>query len=80
LTVRLRAACDRPATARALRDAVRADTPGFVGLRVRGSNLEVEVHAASAASARATLDDLLACLKAAEQAVPSSRGPVSPQR
>lgn len=69
--MRLRAACDRPAAARALRDAVGADTPEFVHLAVRGSDLEVRLTAATAASARATLDDLLACLKAAEQAVPS---------
>lgn len=56
-----------------MRTAVAVDTPDFVTLRVRGSSLEVALTAASAASARATLDDLLACLKAAERAVPSRR-------
>ncbi len=68
----MRAERDRPSAARALREAVRADTPAFVRLAVRGNALEVRLEATSAASARATLDDLLACLKAAERLAPSA--------
>jgi transcription factor Pcc1 len=64
----VRRACRSPQAARALRDAVIADTPDFVTLRVHGSYLTVRLKASSAASARATLDDLLACLGAAERA------------
>ncbi len=77
MTVGLRARCADARTARALRDAVRADTPGFVRLEVRGPLLEIRLRPATAASARATVDDLLACLKAAERSVevdaPSAR-------
>ena len=68
MTVVVRRSCRSPRVARALLDAVRADTPEFVSLRVDGSRLVVRVTAPSAASARATLDDLLACLGAAERA------------
>lgn len=61
--------CRTPAEARALRDAVAVDTPPFVRLRCRGRTLRIELRARSAASARATLDDLLACLRAAERTV-----------
>ncbi len=68
MTVVVRRRCRSPAAARALREAVQADTPDFVRLLVRGSTLTIRLEAASAASARATLDDLLACLGAAERA------------
>lgn len=67
MRVELRRACRSPGAARILRDAIAVDTPGFVTLRVRGSDLIVHVTADSAESARATLEDLLACLKAAER-------------
>jgi len=72
LTVRLRASLARPSEARALREAVAVDTPEYVGLSVRGADLEIRLTADSAASARATLDDLLACLKAAERLLASA--------
>ncbi len=68
MTVVVRRACRSPRAARALRDAVRADTPDFVVLRADGASLTVRLTAPSASSARATLDDLLACLGAAERA------------
>lgn len=61
--------CRSPTEASALRDAVAADTPEFVRLSVRGARLEISLRASSPASARASLDDLLACLKAAEAAL-----------
>ncbi len=68
MTVVVRRRCRSPEAARALRAAVRADTPDFVRFRVRGPTLTIRLEAATAASARATLDDLLACLGAAERA------------
>ncbi|HYA54375.1 MAG TPA: KEOPS complex subunit Pcc1 [Thermoplasmata archaeon] len=67
LTVRLRGAFPDATTARRVADAVRADNPSFVTIAVDGSELEVRLTATSAASARATLEDLLACLRAAER-------------
>lgn len=67
MTVRLRRACGSPEVAARLVAAVSADNPAFVTVRAVGSDLEVELTSRSAASARATLDDLLACLQVAEK-------------
>jgi hypothetical protein len=48
-------------------EAVRADNPSFVSVETEGSDIEIRLTANSAASARATLEDLLACLCAAER-------------
>ena len=48
-------------------DAVRADNPSFVSVESNGNAVEIRLTANSAASARATLEDLLACLRAAEK-------------
>jgi len=53
--------------ASALREAVRVDTPELVHLGIDGPTLDIRLTARSAASARATLEDLLACLKVAER-------------
>ncbi|HTP54603.1 MAG TPA: hypothetical protein VML94_06580 [Thermoplasmata archaeon] len=52
-----------------------ADTPEFVALRCDGAVFEIRLEATSAASARATLEDLFACLKAAERALGADRSP-----
>ncbi|MGP8078336.1 MAG: hypothetical protein ACLQD8_06990 [Thermoplasmata archaeon] len=52
-----------------------ADTPSYVDLRAVGRALEIRLTARSAASARATLEDLFACLKAAERAIVLARSP-----
>jgi hypothetical protein len=48
-------------------EAVRADNPAFVSVEAVGSEIEIRLTSSSAASARATLDDLLACIRAAER-------------
>jgi len=48
-------------------EAVRADNPEFLSVEVQGPVIEVRLTAPSAASARETLDDLLACVRAAER-------------
>ena len=68
MSVTVRRSCASAALAERLRAAVAADTPEYVHVDVRGTNLEIQLRAPSAASARATLEDLLACLKAAEGA------------
>lgn len=72
MTVEVRRRGGSERAARALLDSVRADTPDFVHLAVEGSELVIRLEAKSAASARATLEDLLACLKAAESATGSA--------
>ncbi|MGA9840155.1 MAG: KEOPS complex subunit Pcc1 [Thermoplasmata archaeon] len=64
----VRRSCASADAAQRLRAAVVADTPPFVRLEVEGTSLVVRVASPSAASARATLEDLLACLSAAERA------------
>ena len=46
---------------------MRADNPSFVTVEAHGSEIEIRLTASSAASARTTLEDLLACLRAAER-------------
>ena len=73
MTVTVRHRCARRSLAEALRRAVIADNPSYVAVTTEGTELVVRVTARSAASARTTLDDLMACLSAAERAVaPSS--------
>jgi hypothetical protein len=67
VTVVVRHHCLDAAEAIALRAAVAADNPPYVELSVDGADLEIRLTATSAASARTTLEDLLACLKAAER-------------
>ena len=67
MTVVVRRTFASAAEARALVAAVAADTPGYVALAADGPTLEIRLSAASATSARATLEDLLACLRAAER-------------
>lgn len=51
-----------------LRRALAVDTPEFVSLTVDGAVLEIRTRAPSARSARATMEDLIACLQVAERA------------
>lgn len=55
--------------------SVVADNPGFVSGRLTGDRLVIEVSHPSPASLRATLDDLIACIAAAERAGPVARPP-----
>lgn len=48
-------------------DSLRADTPDWIELTADGPTFRVHLVARSPTSARATLDDLLACVRAAER-------------
>ncbi len=72
MTVTVLRSCPSRAVAERLAAAVAADNPPYVKVSVEGNALTIRLTARSAASARATLDDLLACLTAAERAVPTS--------
>ena len=69
MTVVARRSYATPEVAERLRRALAADTPEFVTLTVEGSTLHIRTQASSARSARATLEDLIACLQVAERAV-----------
>ena len=75
MTVTVRHRCGSPHLAEALCRAVAVDNPSYVDVTTEGPNLLVRVTANSASSARTTLDDLMACLGAAERAGTSSRPP-----
>ena len=55
--------------AKAVADALEPDNEGFVKTNVEGKVLKAVVFAATPESLRHTLDDFLACLKVAEEAV-----------
>ncbi|MGA8664128.1 MAG: KEOPS complex subunit Pcc1 [Thermoplasmata archaeon] len=59
--------CRSPEEAERLRRALAVDSPGYVTLSVEGRDLVLGTSASSAARARATLEDLLACLQVAER-------------
>ncbi len=80
MTVVVRRDCADAAEARALHGAVAADNPSFVEVSVQGRQLEIRVRATSAASARSTLEDLMACLQAAERARKSGPSGPDPSR
>ncbi len=67
MTVAIRHACASAESAEHLRRAVVADNPAYVSVTVEGTELIVRLTARSAASARSTLEDLMACLAAAER-------------
>jgi len=68
VTVVARHACASRTEAERLSRVLAADNPEHVRVEVDGSDLVVRVAPGAAASVRATLDDLLACLLAAEKA------------
>ncbi len=70
MSVEARRRCASPGGAERLRRALAPDTPDFVSLQVVGSDLVLRASAPSARSVRATFEDLVACLQAAERAAP----------
>ncbi|MGI0053507.1 MAG: KEOPS complex subunit Pcc1 [Thermoplasmata archaeon] len=55
------------AEAERIRRSLESDRPAYLATRRVGATLRIELQAEGAASARATLDDLIACLGAAER-------------
>lgn len=72
--------CPTRAIAEHLAAAVAADNPPFVLVSVEGTELAIRLTSPSASSARATLDDLLACLQVAERSLPDTGGSPVPVR
>lgn len=69
MIVELRRTWSSPEIAARIAQAVAADNPEYVRATAEGATLVLRVRSTSAASARASVDDLLACVRAAEQSV-----------
>ncbi len=69
MTVSLARRYDDPHVAELVAAAIGADNPGHVEVGTAAGSIKIRVVAPSAASARATLEDLMACVQAAEGTV-----------
>ncbi|MGP8072841.1 MAG: KEOPS complex subunit Pcc1 [Thermoplasmata archaeon] len=65
--VRARRTYRSPEEAERLRRALAVDSPEYVTLAVEGRDLVLGTAATSASRARATMEDLIACLQVAER-------------
>ena len=68
LTLDLRFAYDDERTAKAVLAAVAPENGGYVGARIDGCAVFYHIEAETAGAMRNTADDLLACIRAAEEA------------
>jgi len=68
LELELRIDYDDAETAKAVLGAIEPDNEGYVGSRIEVSTLFFTIKAKDAGSMRNTADDLLACIKIAEEA------------
>ena len=68
LELELRIDYDDTDTAKAILKATEPDNEGYVDSRIEGSTLFFIIKAEDAGSMRNTVDDLLACIKIAEEA------------
>lgn len=68
LELELRIDYDDADTAKAVLGAIEPDNEGYVESRIEGSALFFTIKAKDAGSMRNTADDLLACIKIAEEA------------
>ncbi|MBO4569430.1 MAG: hypothetical protein J5674_05725 [Candidatus Methanomethylophilaceae archaeon] len=62
--------------ARAVMDALGPDNGGYVESSLDGGTLTLRMESESAGALRNTMDDLMACLKAAEDAIGAGRRPI----
>ena len=67
MSVAARRRCASPEAAERLRRALAVDSPPFVSLEVDGADLLLRAAGPTARSLRATFEDLVACLQAAER-------------
>ncbi|MBR7005462.1 MAG: hypothetical protein IKH98_00815 [Candidatus Methanomethylophilaceae archaeon] len=61
--------------ARSVMEAVRPDNGSFVESSLEGRALVLRMEASSAGTLRNTMDDLMACIKAAEDAIDAGLRP-----
>ena len=62
-------------TAKAVFDSVSPDNEGYVSTELRGNQLVMRMSSDNAGSLRNAADDLMACIKAAEEASGLVSGP-----
>ena len=74
ITLDLEAEYPDAGTAEAVLAALGPDNAGYVEAEVRGCSILFRMGSESAGSLRSTADDLMACLKAAEDAVRAAGG------
>ena len=80
MTVVLRHRCATAEEARRLARAVAADNPTHVRVVAEGRELAIALDPTGPASARATLDDLLACLQTAQRTGEEAAAPSRSRR
>ncbi|MDR3075114.1 MAG: hypothetical protein LBU30_03620 [Candidatus Methanoplasma sp.] len=71
----LRAEYHDERTAKAVFDSISPDNIGYVSTEIRGKQLIMKMTAESAGTLRNTADDLMACIKAAEESSGLVPGP-----
>jgi tRNA threonylcarbamoyladenosine modification (KEOPS) complex Pcc1 subunit len=68
ITLELRIEYNDERTAKAVFDSISPDNEGYVSTELMGNKLLMKISSESAGTLRNTADDLMACIKAAEEA------------
>lgn len=68
---------DNESTAKAIFDSVLPDNEGYASTELVGKRITIHIEADNAGTLRNTADDLMACIKAAEEASGLVSGPAS---
>ncbi|MDR1954698.1 MAG: hypothetical protein LBP82_01940 [Candidatus Methanoplasma sp.] len=77
ITLDLRIQYDDERTAKAVFDSISPDNEGYISTELRGEMIIMRMTADNAGTLRNTADDLMACIKAAEEASGLVSGPAS---
>ena len=72
LSLEIRAEYPDERTARAVMDALAPENEGYVSSSLEGSAIVFRMESTSAGTLRNTADDLMACIKAAEDSIGAS--------
>jgi len=75
ITLELRIEYGDERTAKAVFDSIAPDNEGYVSTELLGNSLHMRISADNAGTMRNTADDLMACIKAAEEASGLVSGP-----
>lgn len=75
LTLEINIQYDDARTAKTVFDSVSPDNEGYVSTELRGNQLLMKITTDNAGSMRNAADDLMACIKAAEEASGLVSGP-----
>jgi tRNA threonylcarbamoyladenosine modification (KEOPS) complex Pcc1 subunit len=77
ISLNLRIQYDDERTAKAVYDSISPDNEGYISTELLGNVLKMEIVTDNAGTMRNTADDLMACIKAAEEASGLVSGPAS---